>query len=698
MRALKIIGIVIGVLAALLILGGIAIVWLVDPNDYRDDIEQLVERQTGRSLGIGGNLDLKVFPWLAITIDDVTLGNPPGYGPEPFATVRRASVGVKLLPLLRSRRLEVSRIGVEELTVRLVSRGEDENNWKDLGAEEESAEPAGGEAPGLHIAGIDVTRSSVVYIDEAEGSTTRLTGLEMHTGPLLSGEPVRATLAFDYDDGGGRPLAHVEMSTLVRLSQGQSRLELADLDITGRWLGDPAGEADDGRSEGLPFSVHAAAMELDWEAGTLAPTELDVRVADLPVRLSVAGEQLLSEPVVTGRITVPEVSPRKFLPSFGVDPPTTSDPAALTRLAFEGDYRLTGKALRLANLALSLDDTRVSGSAAIEDLERMALVFDLGVDAIDVDRYLEPESGVDQGGASAGGGSAEEESVELPVDALRELDARGTLRIGRARFTGLDFTDVHLPLQAKGGLVRLGPTRAGLFGGAYNGDITLDVRPEQARLSLNEHVRGIDLGALMKAAFETDRVMGRGDASAVLNARGNTTAAWFETLAGKIQADVKEGALMGVDLWYELRRARALLERKPVPVREGPVRTAFSTLRGSAVLEGGVMRSDDLRVETDYLRARGEGTLNLSTGAVDYRLVTLVYEVPVDGAGSELADLKSLEVPITITGTLDDMKVRPDVESVVKARVRQEVTEKVQEKTQEIKKKLGDKLKDLLGR
>jgi AsmA protein len=396
---------------------------------------------------------------------------------------------------------------------------------------------------------------------------------------------------------------------------------------------------------------------------------------------------------VTGRITIPEVSPRKLLPSLGVELPQTSDPAVLSRFLLESDYRLTETAMSLSGMSLVLDDTRVKGSAAVEDLEKMALTFDLAVDAINVDRYLEPEA-EDKGQSS----TEQAEPTELPVDMLRELNARGKLRIGRATFTGLEFTDLYLPLTAKGGLVHLGPTRARLFGGAYEGDIRLDVRPAQARLSLNERVKGIDVGALMKAAFDTDRVVGRGDASAVLTATGNTDAALFKSLAGKVDIDVKEGAITGVDLWYELRRARALLEREPIPPRAGPERTAFTTFRGSATLENGVMRNDDLRIEMDYLKSRGAGTLDLSGKTVDYRLVAQIYEVPREGAGHELADLKALEIPISITGRLDDMKVRPDLQSVVKARVRQEVTEKVQEKTEELKKKLSDKLKDLLGR
>src|SRR5690242_4896199 len=199
MRALKIAGIVVAVLVVLIIVGLGAILLFVNPNDYRDDIAKLVAQKTGRPLTIRGDLGLKVFPWIALDIHDVTLGNPPGYGNEPFLTVQRASVGVKLIPLL-SKRIEVSRVGVDGLAVTLVSRGKTENNWKDLGESKTPAEPASsGPPPQASIGGVDISKSSLVYRDEEKKTVSRLTGLEVHAGALGSGDPVKVEVKVDYD-------------------------------------------------------------------------------------------------------------------------------------------------------------------------------------------------------------------------------------------------------------------------------------------------------------------------------------------------------------------------------------------------------------------------------------------------------------------------------------------------------------------
>ncbi len=101
----------------------------------------------------------------------------------------------------------------------------------------------------------------------------------------------------------------------------------------------------------------------------------------------------------------------------------------------------------------------------------------------------------------------------------------------------------------------------------------------------------------------------------------------------------------------------------------------------------------------DYIKARGKGTLGIGNQAIDYRLVAEVYKLPPAGAaGSEMADVKALEIPIAMTGTLADMKVRPDLGDLVKARLSKEVDKRKEDLKKKLDKKLDGKLKDLLSR
>jgi AsmA protein len=98
---------VIGGLLLLLIAAAVALPLLFDPNSFRGQIAEAVQKQTGRSFSVG-DIQLRVFPWLRVALADVSLGNAEGFGEAPFAEVRQLGVGVKLMPLLTGRKVEIS--------------------------------------------------------------------------------------------------------------------------------------------------------------------------------------------------------------------------------------------------------------------------------------------------------------------------------------------------------------------------------------------------------------------------------------------------------------------------------------------------------------------------------------------------------------------------------------------------------------
>ncbi|MDB6041648.1 MAG: hypothetical protein JWM63_199 [Gammaproteobacteria bacterium] len=586
MRGLKIVGIAVLALVALGTVSLLAVLILVNPNAYRGDIERLAAQKTGRTLQIGGRIDLKFFPWLALAVTDVKLGNPRGFGPEPFLTVQRASVGVKLLPILR-KRLEVSRVAVEGLTITLVSRGPTNNNWKDLVDAKAQERPAddrpAGSAVQATIAGVDVRNATLIYRDDFQKSVTALAKLQAQIGSLGGTGPVPVAVEFDYSssDAGKAAASHVAVVADVEMPAGSRQVRLS---------------------------------------------KLDVAVVDIHVR----------------------------------------------------------------------------GSAAVDDLDKMAVSFDLASDAIDLDRLM---ASTDSGAAATARPSqapataplAKKPPIQLPVEALRKLDAHGTLRMRSVTVERMLFTGVTLPLAAEGGRVHLGPVQAGLFGGRYDGDILLDVRAAEAQVSLKDHIKDVDNGALLNALAGSRRIVGRADANLAVTGVGNTDAALFHSLNGKLDVTVRNGALDGIDLWYELSRAQALLKRETVPVRTGSERTPFNALRATGTIDNGVMHNDDLRLETDYLKVRGRGTLDLDTQAIDYHVIVEVDKLPPTGAGAGLADLKAAEIPVSLTGSLKSPQVRPDLQALAESKVRQEVNKRLQGKQEELKKKLGDKLLDLFG-
>jgi AsmA protein len=726
MRALKIAGFVVGGLVALIVIALALVLIFVDPNDYREDIEQFVERETGRDLTLTGDIKLSVFPWIALELGPASLGDAPGFGDEPFASIQEARVSVRLLPLLRGK-VEVGNVRLVGARVRLITDEQGRNNWADLGGEDDaSADESKTDTPTElpTIAGLEVRDAAIVMENRQEKSRQTIRDFNLKTGRLQSGEPFDLETDFVFDQE-PEMSAHVRLTANVTadLERNAHRLAKPEIDVTITGQGYP--------QKGVPIAIRADSLEADvaqelyrlvalnvttnWagegfpQAGvpitlaakdfnanlakqTLELTALDMNVAGAHITGALTGEEILDAPRLRGPLKLDPVSLREWLPKLGVEVPTTEDPKVLEKFSFSSNVALTKTSAELAEIVVQLDDTTAKGMFGVADFDSNALRFDLNVDRINADRYLPPPTEEPET-------KGEEPPTEIPVEMLRSLNARGQLTVGEAIFAGMTFSKLRLGVNARDGKVRFHPSEASMYGGQYRGDISIDATGQVARVSLDEHVSGIDFAPLFKDFFETDRVSGKGNLNLKLTGSGKTTDDIMKTLDGVLDFKVNDGALEGTDLWYEIRRARAVLRQQPVPERTGPVRTPFTALTGTGTMKNGVLTNNDLNVAMQYLKVTGQGTVDIPNDALDYRLMATVLKIPREEADAEqMQELVDAQIPIKVTGALTDPKVRPDLEGYLKGKVKERVDQEKEKLEEKVKEKLGDKLKDIFGR
>ena len=721
MRFLKIAAYAAGALVALLLVAVVMIVLLVDPNDYRDNIAAVVERETGRKLTLSGDLKLSVFPWLALETGAATLSDAPGFGDEPFVSIDAARLSVRLWPLLRGK-FEVGQVDLNGARIRLITDATGRDNWADLGEREQTgAEPAGKAAELPTIAGLEIRDAAITMENRQTKSRRVVRDFDLQTGRLESGKPfdLKAGLVFD-QDAALSVRVHLSTTVTADLERNIHRLADPEIDVTVSGQGYPPDgipvqirarslTTDIGReahqldgfqlstkwkgegfpAAGVPIAVQAQQLAVNLADQTLELTELRADIAGAKFSGELQGQEILDAPRIGGPLRLEPVALREWLPGLGVSLPVTRDPDVFGQLSFAGKVALTNTSAELGDMTLKFDDSTATGSLGVANFAAGALRFNLEVDRINADRYLAPvETEQPQKQASS-------PPVEIPIEALRALNARGELRVGEAIFAGVRFTRLRLGVNARDGQVRLNPSQASLYGGTYRGDIGINATTQTARVSLNEQLSGIDFAPLFSDLLDSKRFSGKGNATLRLTGAGRNTDELMKTLSGAVSFNVADGALEGTDLWYEIRRARAVLSQQAVPERSGPPRTTFDAFQGSGVMTDGVLANDDLAVSMQYLKVSGKGTVNVPTNGLDYQLMATVLKIPREGAdAAQMQDLVDAQIPVKVSGTFDDPKVRADIEGYVKGRVKQEL-KKEQDKVED---KLRDKLKELLGR
>jgi AsmA protein len=273
-KLIKVTGIVLGILIAILILAVVIVPRVVDPNDYKDRIVALVEEKTGRQLRIEGDIALSMFPWLGVKLGAVELGNAEGFEAPIFARIAQLQIRVRLLPLL-SKKLQADVVSIRGLSLNLERNKDGLTNWGDLTRVEPQKEPEkagdGGAVTGaLAIGGVNVREASVTWTDRVSGQRVAVTDLSLDTSEVTLVDPVDVRLSFDLDSGNIGLNGRIKTNARVKIGLKNKIYTIENMevkaDLKGKMI--PGGAASIKGSGAVTFETEAQRFQLDqWKLG-----------------------------------------------------------------------------------------------------------------------------------------------------------------------------------------------------------------------------------------------------------------------------------------------------------------------------------------------------------------------------------------------------------------------------------------------
>ena len=684
-RLVKILLLGVAGLVGLLMIGAIALFLFFDPNDFRDEISAEVKGATGRDLVIEGDLSLSVFPWIAVNIGRTRLGNAEGFGDEPFLSFEEARLSVKLAPLLFQQTVTIGTVRLDSFSLNLEVAANGSSNWDDLGqagqtepAEETADTANSGDTQALEIAEVRLRDASISFRDAQAGTSNTISGLSLSISSVVAEEPFDVAAEFNFHADPAGVSGHLGLSSTMTISDGNQQFSIRDFTIKGNLDGVAA------ETTGYRFSAPGINVDMPADRVTMGKMELSL----LGLEMSADVEPFsLSEMRPRMTLLVEPFSAKALMQTLGVEAPPTADPEALTRVSISSRAEVGATAVALTAMTLELDDTKMIGALSVPLTEQGAYQFELSADSIDLDRYMAPAD------STASAPASSEDDIEIPVDLIRTLKAKGSLELKRALLSGMTFENMALGVNSANGQLRMHPVTAELFEGTYSGDVRINAASDIPTLSVNENIKGVQLGPLAKAMFEQENITGTIEGSFKLSGGGSNLSAIRRDLDGSMAFTLADGAWEGTDLWHKFRSAYALYKQRPPPEPKLPARTEFSNVRVTGPVKDGVFSNDDLLVELPFVRMTGNGTVNLAEGQIDYEMRARVLEQPelVDATGeSELDDLTEAVIPLSITGPLADPNIRLDVEEMLKA----EAKRAVDKEADKLKNRL---LGDLLG-
>tara|TARA_Y100000748_G_scaffold117113_1_gene98278 strand:+ start:19016 stop:21190 length:2175 start_codon:yes stop_codon:yes gene_type:complete len=709
----KVLGLVVGAIALLVIAALFFLTRLFDPNDYKDDIREAAREQANIELALDGDIGWSLFPWLGMELKDVGVA-PVDNPAQPLAKVGTLGLGVKVLPLLR-RQVRMSDVILDDVQLQLVRNDQGVGNWETVGPQDSAAAEQGSDASAeaqtqddganeplqITVESVQVTNASVHYEDRQTGQILSLDEANLTTGALIPGEPFDVSFLglLTLDQPAMR--VRMDLKTVATLQPGEQRYLLSGVDLKV----DASGEPFAGRAVNLQLQGDGL-VDLAEQVAEL--TQLRLSLADMRATGQLKMSDLDSEPQLAGRLDVAAFDARDLLRDLGQPLPDMADPGALSSVALSANLKGSTSSLMLNDLQLALDGFALQGSLGVADFERQALRFDLAGDNLNLDNYLPPREEGEGGSSSAGsGGSRSQAAPEpwsdedvLPLEALARLDVDGKLTLEQVTLTGQTIKPFTMAAKARDGVVRLTQLDGGIFGGSFTASGSIDTRKTPVGSALKAQLKGIDSAAAQQAYEVPQQVSGLLDMSLDVTTGGNSLRRWMNTLNGSASFKVEDGALLGVNLEQQVCRAIALANRKSLSAEHGSENTAFEQLDGSFTIRNGVVGNSDLVVDLPGLAGKGKGQINLPEQRLDYRLGLLL-----EGDRSEMPDeacqvnerYADIEWPIRCQGYLHNAGSSCGVDTegvgqIAAKLVGNEVQRKLEER---IDDSLGDKAPEL---
>ncbi len=613
--------IVLGGLLVVLLGLVLAVVLLVDPDDYRDEIAARASSALGREVQLDGPIGLRLFPWLALDIEDLRVGNPPDFDDAPdFARVGQAAVAVRLWPLLRGD-LEFGTVSLGNAHLAIVTDADGRSNLDGLLAPEDAAPAEERGAPDLSrltLGRLQLSDVTLEILDAGSGARTlaRLESLELD--PFRADQWVPFSLRGSLSDGETAWVEDLEVTGQLRADADLARLGVDD------WRADfrlPAAAARIGAEGDLEVRMDQAAprLTLDRLSARLEAAEQEIRF-DLEAPLRVALDEVLEGELAAARLRL-NGQALELNGAFVLGDPV------------EAELTVRGERLDLRPLMAVLEAEAENGRA--EDAA-----------AVDFTALVGPRV-----------------SVDLDLDELVLSD-------------DLRFSAVGAKARLRDGQLVLDPLQAGLFGGSFAGNLSVDFTAEPPRTRLNPSFSDIRAEELTRLVSETAPLRGLGEMNLDFTFSGLTVSEILASLDGEGSFRLDDGALLGVDL-------RRLIEDKLTVSTLANVdqafggETPFRSLDGRIRAESGVVFLPDLDLSAGDFSAGGEGQLDFAAGEVAYRLDLRLGEALIERLPSRLARATDGVIPLAIDGPLNRPLVRVDLAAIAEGAVQRELRDRL---------------------
>lgn len=349
------------------------------------------------------------------------------------------------------------------------------------------------------------------------------------------------------------------------------------------------------------------------------------------------------------------------LKDVSITPPGLPKPITIANASIKfSDDRVVLEQLRAGLGSMHLD-----GSASLKDFAKPDLQFNAHIDEVNVAELQQIA-----GGAPSSGGKGPSKPPAIT--------AGGTVTIDKIINDKIVLTNVKTTIHFDGGVLKLDPLTATLFGGQQSGAMTADLRNAAPVFTVKSKLTNIDTNQMLTAISPLHGVLSgalSGNVDLQATARPNEDLA--RGLNGNVQIQMGQGKLAGIHLLNEMASIAKFLGY----AKQQDNFTNIVKLSGSMNIQNGLANTNDLFLDLGQGTISGAGTIGLADQTLKMKVTSVLSkEFAQKGSpGGQIGGLLTtalsnqkgeLVVPALISGTFAQPRFQPDPEQIASMKLK----------------------------
>ncbi|WP_408058690.1 AsmA family protein [Vibrio bivalvicida] len=685
----------------------IALVTLVNPNQFKPLIVEQAKTHTGLDLVIDGDISWQFFPSIGFELGQTELRNPKGFEQLNMFKVDTVGVDVSVMPLF-SQQLEIGNITLDGAAFSLETLADGTKNIDALtqaqnaqaestsapAATEISSQPAVEEASQasdsasawtINLAGVTISNASVEIQDKQAGSFTKLYDVSLNLSQFAVDTWTKADFAAKGEANQQKFTAKGDAE--FKLAKGFKEYALRNINLDATFS-DPATKIESAKigletfefdkTNALTYAVVGNAAGLDIDMKGSASLQVDQAISKVLMKQMVLdatfkGDSLPQSPMKVDMASDLSFDLTKNHLSFILEKLTAN------ALAFDGKADVTLGDIPKVRFALHSPNI---------DLDEF---LGLGkAESVQAPSETTPAPDVPEQKPVQTSQQKPAQEVEPDLSALKTLDVKGQITIDKFKANNAKMQNVKASFSVNRGVAELTSFTSNLYQGSISATARLDARKSPASYTAKKRIKGVKVQPLLIDVANNDMLEGTGNIDVDVKGSSLTPTGIKKNLVGTVVINFEDGAVNGINVAQLIRENYAKIKGQKVESQGEVQKTDFSAMKATLKLNKGNVSTNDLTMQSPLLRIRGNGSANYINETVDFTVSTSVVGSLKGQGGKDIDELKDVTIPINISGSWAEPKFKLIFDDVLKQKAEKEIDRGLKK----LDEKLGEKIKD----